>query len=516
MMKMNTEKLWMLTLLMVPIIVGVFMCGCIDEPEEKKEVTKPYCGDGICDDSEKESGECEEDCMPQKQDSPFIPEQESYEELKKKMKESSIDIFLPSESTGNLEGKLAVRLQLPKDEDLRYEEGAPVVVLGEGGATADGLVNSYVPHLTDMIVITFIYPGGENLEAKSHSDGEYDYRGRRSIMALQDVILYAAGEKKDSEGKTIDERVPYNVLHDNVGFIGFSFGGNIGVAAAALEGERIGDNLKYVIQWETPVSSQIATRDLGRMLFKPITAGASGRGDYFNPRYSAYDPLVLEVDYSDITYDANSIYPIFLDGNQDGKYTTIMGSHYHYPTSDLNDNGKLEINEDFGLDTYWYDTYDSDGKIVYSRPVTLALEKHNVFEGNWPSHIATVEEANQYWDIRESVRLYKNALENIPQLEGMFLLSEDDHVQYDPHKSHVHQAFDGWTSYATWFKINPDPDYLVEVDPSLAGLPLPSLPANTAPANWENVKSYCMPENIEDEIYQIAAVHQMADRVHSS
>jgi hypothetical protein len=58
------------------------------------------------------------------------------------------------------------------------------------------------------------------------------------------------------------------------------------------------------------------------------------------------------------------------------------------------------------LDTYWYDTYDFDGKIVYSRPVIIALEKFDIFNGNWPENIATVEETIHYWNIRESVRLY--------------------------------------------------------------------------------------------------------------
>lgn len=423
------------------------------------------------------------------------------------------DIFLPSKSTKTPSGKLAVRLHIPKKEDIRYN-GAPIIIIGEGGYGSDGIINKKMPHLNDMIVVTFIYPGGENLQQKRHSDGVYDYRGKKSIEALRDVILYCAGELRDNNGKYIDDLVDYPVLHDNIGFIGFSFGGNIGIAVAALHKE-VALYLTYVIQWETPVSSQIATRDLGKLLFQPLEKGATIQGDYFNPRYKGYGSHIIEVDYSDITYDPQSLYPLFLDGNDDGVYTTIMGSYYTYPTPDINDNNILELTEDWGLDTYPYDTYDINGKVVYSRPVTHALEEYNVFLSSlWPEKIATVKEADAYWDIRESVRLYKKALTNIPGLEGMFLLSVDDHVQSDPYKSHAHQAFDGWTLYSTWFQINPDPAYIYEVDPLLSTIFIPYTEPHTAP-HWEDSTSYCMPEKVPDEVYSIAAVHQMADRVQS-
>ncbi len=427
-----------------------------------------------------------------------------------------IDIKITSKSTGSEQGQIAARLHFPLVGNERYQEGAPVVIYGEGGAVSDGLINKKLSDLNDTIVITFIYPGGSNEDQKCHSDGKYDYRGRKSIEALRDVILFATGKKTDADGNKLGDYAPYNVLYNNVGFIGYSFGGNIGIAVAALEGDKIHENLKYIIQWETPVSSQIATRDLGRMLLKPITSGTSERGDYFNPLYISYNPLILNVNYSSLSYDPESIYPVFLDGNNDGIYTTIDGSHYSLPSPDLNDNGKLELDEDFGLDTYWYDTYDFDGKIVYSRPVTIALEKFDVFNGNWPENIATVEETIHYWNIRESVRLYQKALENIPDLKIMFLLSEDDHVQKDPHKSHVHQAYDGWAKRGGWFKINPSYQYLLEVDDSIESLPLQLLPLGSAPESWEDTKSYCIPEKIKDKIYCIAAIHEMADLVQFS
>ena len=482
MVNINSNKFLLLTSIKVLIVLLILMMGCIGSPNDDSE--------------EKEND-----------DDKSLKDQLNY-----------IDINLPSSSTGKPNGKLAVRVQIPNKDDIRYSDGAPVIIYGEGGFKADGLPNKEIPGLNDMIVITFIYPGGENVVQKTHSDGEYyDYRGKKSIEALRDIILYAAGKLKDSEGKSIADLVEYNILHDNIGFIGFSFGGNIGIAAASVFGESIAQDLKYIIQWETPVSSQIATRDLGRMLFKPLENGGSVQSEYFNPRYISYGQLTLNVNYSDLKYDPQSIYTIFHDGNNDGIYTTINGSHYNYPTPDLNDNNNLELNEDYGLDSYPYSTDDLDGKVVYSRPVTYAMKKNNVFNGSWPSNIASVEEANAFWDIRESVVLYEEALTNIPELEGMFLLSISDHVQSDPHKSHVHQAFDGWTSNGKWFKINPEPKYIIEINSTLGedGIFIPDVKPNTKPNNWEDTKSYCIPELIKDETYQIAAIHQMADRVHS-
>lgn len=116
---------------------------------------------------------------------------------------------------------------------------------------------------------------------------------------------------------------------------------------------------------ESPVLSQIATVDLG-----PIRKDCSPN-NFVNPRYEAYNPMFLEVNFDDLEYNGNeTIYKIFHDGNRDGKYTTIIDPATGLLTPDLNLNGVLEMDEDFPLSAY------TDGvKNVYSRPVTHALEK---------------------------------------------------------------------------------------------------------------------------------------------
>ena len=409
-----------------------------------------------------------------------------------------IDVDLPSDSTGN--GTIAVRIYEPVN-GIRYKDGASIIIYVPGADTTGGLGNTFPA--TNIIIIHFLFPGGFDPLSGRSSNGVYDHRGLNCIKALRDVILYAAGKLTDSRGYRIDDVLSIPILHDNIGLIGLSNGGNIVISVAALYGDELEGYLRYIIQWESPVSSQIATVDLG-----PIRHNCSPN-NFVNPRYLGYNPMVLPVDYHDLRYNKNSMASVFHDGNNDSCYTTVIDPRTGLPTPDLNLNGILELDEDFPLSAY------TDGeKDVYSRPVTHALLENNVFNDSWPEDIATVEEADRYWDLREAVYLYSDAIRNIPDLKGMILTSVKDHVQSAPDKPHIHQAFDGWNSNNVWVKINPDPKYMVEVDHSLIGRSdLPSNRHNIPPDNWL-IYNYCIPEDIPDRIYQLAAILEMSDRVY--
>ncbi|MFQ5593507.1 MAG: hypothetical protein ACE5HA_05100 [Anaerolineae bacterium] len=454
----------------------------------------------------------------------------------------TIDVDLPSDSTGTPGGTLALRIFAPESAgDARYPEGAPVVVYVPGGTDA-GTLRPALQQASDVIRIVFLFPGGSDRRTGRRSDGAYDYRGPDSIAALRDVILYAAGELTDAAGHTIDDVVPMPILHDNIGLLGASNGGNIVVAVAAEHGAVLAGHLRYIVQWESPVSSQIATVDLGRVNLD-CPPGKRESLSAVNPRYLSYGPLTLDVDYSQLVYDAGDpLHRVFFDGTGDGHYTTVLDPRNGCQTPDLNLNGTLELNEDFPLSTF------TDGvKQLYSRPVTEALADQNVFGGSWPADVATPPQAEAFWDLREAVRQYAAALTNIPDLEGMVLTSVVDHVQTAPDHPHIRQAFDGWLSEALsptpqaplplsrirergrgvafrpggggeapWVKINPARAYALEVDPSLSSrTDLPDNAANTAPAYWIDATSYAFPDGLE-ETYFAAAVHEMADRAHAA
>jgi hypothetical protein len=386
-----------------------------------------------------------------------------------------------------------------------------VIIWVHGGYEEGRLQLELPPAADDLIVINFLFPGGEFTPGGRRSDGVYDFRGADSILALRDVILYAAGILTDDRQRTIDEVVGVPVLHDNIGLMGKSNSGNIIAAVAAFHGAELAGHLQYLIQWESPVSSQVATRDLGRPLLDP---DGPNQGEYENPRYLGYGPVELQVDFEDLAQDpSGALYRVFHDGNGDGRYTTVARPGDGAPVPDLDLDGVLELDEDFPLDTY----PSADGTVFYSRRVTRELFERDVFAGEWPEGIATPFEAAAFWDLREAVRFLSQALTTLQQLEGMVLASVRDHVQARLDKPHIRQAFDAWRSNGGWVKINPEPSYLISVDGRLSGrTDLPRNPANTPPASWEHPETYCVPEDIPDPTYLLAAVWQMADRAHAA
>ncbi|MFQ5342535.1 MAG: hypothetical protein ACE5F6_13405, partial [Anaerolineae bacterium] len=366
---------------------------------------------------------------------------------------ATIDVDLPSDSTGVPSGTLALRIHaLPSAADARYPDGAPVVVYAVGGTSAGSLRTQQLSLANDVVQVYFLFPGGTDLGRSS--DGTYDYRGPNSIAALRDVVLYAAGQLTDSLGRTIDEVVPVSVLHDNIGLVGASNGGNIVIAVTAEYGAELAGYLQYIIQWESPVSSQIATAELG-----PVTLDCQGSDPEHlfteNPRYLSYGSPEVDVDYSQLTYDPGSTrHPLFWDGNGDGRYTTVVDPNTNCRTPDLDLSGTLELDEDYPLRT--------DGAHQsYSRPATQAMADLSLFGSGWPADVPTPAEADAFWDLREAVSLYPDALTNIPQLEGMVLVSVVDHYQPPSDKPHIRQAFEGWLA----------------------------LTPNTAPADWADAGS---------------------------
>ncbi|MFM8393796.1 MAG: hypothetical protein ACKOB4_07695, partial [Acidobacteriota bacterium] len=169
---------------------------------------------------------------------------------------ATTDVLLPSESTGVSGGTLALRIFSPSGSSMmRHNEGAPVLILAPGGETP-GTLEAPIPRATGAIRIAFLYPGGRDGTTQRASSGSYDYRGERSIAAMRDVILYAAGQLPDSQGRLINQVVPVPVQTANIGLFGSSNGGNMVVAVLARHGRQLSRFVRYIIQWESPVLSQ--------------------------------------------------------------------------------------------------------------------------------------------------------------------------------------------------------------------------------------------------------------------
>jgi len=482
------------------ILISIFFAMALKEKEASEaSLACDFNLDGFVDN--KELRLCGDGGPAQEDELPTTDELEQVGETPDGRKYADFQIY--SESTGSKNGTLAVRAYLPSK--ARYESGAPIVITGAGGFDEGGLDNRLPKEADDYVMLAFMFPGGTDELTGLSSDGEYDFRGEDSVMALRDVILFAAGEKTATNGRGLDDMIDVPVNHDNIGLIGFSNGGNIIVAVAAEHGYQIKDYVDYIIQWETPVSSQAAVRDFGRIWLKPSTA----QGEYNNERYCGYGDEIACSDYRDLIYNASEeLYPVFHDGNSDGELTLVVDPDTEQEVPDLDLSGTLETTEDWPLDTF----EDSSGLKYYSRAVTNALEQYGVF-GVWPDGIAAPIQANKFWGLREAVLMYDEAIERMPGVEAMVLCGARDHVQSSPEKFHVHQALEGWMDGGvSWVKLNPSLEYLYQVDPRFEDLNLPDTAANTQPADWTNVASYAMPEKMGSAFYSQAALWQMMDR----
>lgn len=418
------------------------------------------------------------------------------------------DVAIPSpEATGIADGTLAARIW--SDGTSRYPDGAPAVVFVLGGEST-GTLAQQIPQAAGVVIVCFLFPGGVELASGRSSDGIYDFRGPASIAALRDVALYAAGEIASSSGQTVSEVVGLPVLASGVGLLGSSNGGNIVLAVAAEHGAALAEKVRWIVQWESPVSSQAAVGD-NRGPRVDCSGGGGGLGDGqfgVNPRYLAYGALTLDIDYADVRFrPAEPDYPLFLDGDGDLLYTTVdVPGEPGCVTNDLDLDGTLELDEDYPLSSY----SGAGGLEVYSRPLTDYVGAHpGVFGGPWPPWIATAAAATLYWDEREAVRLYEPARAAMPQLFGLLIASTVDHVQTDPGYFHIRQAFDGWRRAGAWVQINASPTYVHALAPGATGLP--ANPPNTAPASWSD-PSFTMPESVSAGISQAAAIYQLADR----
>jgi len=321
------------------------------------------------------------------------------------------------------------------------------------------------------------------------------------------VIRFASGNSTDQAGRTISQISPVPVSTGNVGAVGLSNGGNMVAAVASRHGRELDGMLRYIIQWESPVSSQMATVDLGG---HKLIDGQQHAVDFdaVNPRYLAYGPLEAAVYTADIRYAPGSPVPVFHDGNGDGIYTLATNPATGQSLPDLDFDGIIELSEDFPLGAY------TDGdREVYSRTVTRALQANGAFPGGWPAWILTPTEADAFWDLREAVRLAEGAAAALPALEAMIVAGIRDHVQGRLDKPHIRQAFESWNQLGQWVQINPDPAYLESILPALAGRDdLPHNTPNTPPTDWSLAAGWCYPEDVSPGVACAAAVRQMADR----
>jgi hypothetical protein len=399
--------------------------------------------------------------------------------------EKSISTYVPSDTApGN---GLAVNVIYPGKP--RYTEGAPVVVVAPQGEGNSGLEFSTHAAQSGFAEVRFAFPGGG--KTGFSSGGVYDHRGVQSQAALRDVLLFAAGKKKDTQGRTISKLVPTKIYNPTVGLIGWSNGGNIALITLAKHAQQL-PFVGWLTFYETP---------LGSMFYPPSLGGAH---DYIQNRHyrqgSAATGHCL-VDYRKLAYHA--------EGQKLPGYHRKLGQP-EIPGVlffDENKNGEWDETLEFALP---YSSEVGLDKQIYPPHVTLALQK--VFGKKWPKTVATLKESEHYFQERDGSLYLTEVAKAMPGLMVTIVGTRLDHLQRQPDHPHIPLNYNGWLANKQKFvRLNPDVTYVGQI-------------ANMNPRNFvenkpnasidsSSIEEFLEPEGlVPDYVYVEAANSEMSDR----
>jgi hypothetical protein len=355
----------------------------------------------------------------------------------------------------------------------------------------EGYQQSLDVYSIGLIHVTFLWPGCADPKTGHSSGGSRDFGGAGSIAALRDVILFAAGEIGDTNGRKLADIAGMPVMYGNVGLYAFSHPGLAAVAVMAGYGDRLA-GLRYFVGRENPTVDVISAMEIGHY--------GDDREPILNPLYrypQSFRGDDILLDYSSIRWD---------DG-----LPACGGGSQGAPYFDRNGNG-LRDPSDHALGTQCPMMF---GKRVYSAALTAALEANGAFGGGeWPEDLATPEEAANWWSIRESPGAYPALIDRLPGLKVMLVFGVKDHVQVLRDKPHIHQAWMGFAESAgLWVRLNPDSAYVECLGPEAGAWQ--DHPAGEAPGDWSDAYLWGHPDTRDAaSLFPLAGVAEMADRVY--
>ncbi|MDP3919149.1 MAG: hypothetical protein Q8Q35_04590 [Nanoarchaeota archaeon] len=387
-------------------------------------------------------------------------------------------IYINSDDIGNI----AVKVSLP--DEARYSNGAPILVVTNTFFTPKSEFDSDTwAQDQGFIRVSYLWPGTEDVKSGVLSEGENDYGGNISMQAYRDVILFALGEIPDYEGNYITDLSEIVPLTDNVGLYAFSHPGIAATNVLAFYSNEL-NGVKYFVGRENPTIDKLSSVEVGHYQ----NPDSRVKVKLFNPFYDYiedYSSFDLDIDYSNIKYNLDLGRPFF-DINEDGLYDE----------------------DDFLLGDR---TPEMFGKKYYSVDLIQALVDNEVFS-NWPSDLATLDEVQKDWPLRETTKNYD--LLTGSSLKVMLIFAKDDHVQVAEDKPHIHQAFDGFFKSANlWVRLNPDKSYVS----SLSNFDIGSYSDNNANIeldDWRKINELAYQDFPGSaSIVSAAGVAEMADRV---
>jgi hypothetical protein len=334
-----------------------------------------------------------------------------------------------------------------------------------------------------FVEVRFSFPGGGFGETKS--GGTFDFRGKDCARALADVVLFAQGKRRTTDGRSLAELCGEVIpLPGNVGLIGWSNGGNVCMVCAGLFGAEFPD-LAFYASHESPLGEGAQEALLG-----------DHRTGRVNP---AYDPDTGRLDLTKLAYAAEA--PVATFGPPSG----LTGSLFF----DVDGDGKLG-NADFPAAALVRDL--GDWPQAYYAPSLLRYAKEHRLLAHWPGHVSTVEGSEAFWQDRDGARHLEAAARNCPRLKVIVYAGATDHVQIAPDHPHILAQYEGLrTAGLKFVRLNPDRCYAEPLIPG--GTPSPKDNPANRPFDHTTIRDALEPDGIADQfVFLAAAVMELADR----
>ncbi len=392
----------------------------------------------------------------------------------------TVRTYIPS-SAGGGQG-IYTRITFP--ENPRYApHGAPVVVHVPGGWDGVGVgpARGDWP-LTGFIEIRFNFPGSGRPDARS--GGVYDDRGENCLRALCDIGRFALGMIADKSGTFLqDYPGGLNPVLTNVGFCGWSHGGNAAIAAAGAFGQEL-EGLAWIATYESPVGDGMPNTEAG--------GGDSGPNPAVNP---AYDPETGSWDLDCLAWD---------NGLKIGDSPQIRYNGGLY--FDINNNNTPDAGTDFILTPYFY-----QNKAFYSVRVRRSAKEQNLIPAISPEHIPTLDQTVAFWQYRDGENWIAQAVQKNPLLMFLVEANEDDHVQNAPDHPHVLNQYEGFRKAGARFvRLNPDRSFVEE----MTGRAMPHAADNDAFMVFDHlsIRQALQPDGVPMNACVAAGITELADR----
>ena len=413
------------------------------------------------------------------------------------VKENTVSTYVPSETC---EGQgLAVNMLWGSKP--RYQEGAPVAVVVPGGNGADGLTFNMHAAQVGFVEVRFAFPGGGSPEFCSK--GTFDNRGTVSIEALRDVILFAGGKKPDYKGRFIQDLLAaanFKVDPQKIGLVGWDNGGNQALVTLAKFPSEL-DFINWLCFYESPVGSMFNPPNLGSqqdlLLNKHYREGSASTGN-------------LVVDYRKLKWLSQGFRnPNRMSGKKRGT-PGFKGVLYF----DENDNGQWEESREFAFNS----ALDvSMTKQFFPPQVVAACERLKIFGDQWPSNVATVSEAEDFFQDRDGSLYVSQIASAYPKLLVGIFASSVDHAQQQidhPHITFLYNLF--LTNKVRWLRLNPDPQYVAAISSMNYANFVSNRPSSSIDSSTDagGLLSHLEPEGVvPDYVYVQALIAEMSDRL---